>query len=193
MLCCKSKHNTTPCASRDCCRSRSTTHPPPPRTQTPHPPNIPEVELKSEINSRSSVRSPRLHVVQVESKELSPQPPSLLHTHTHTYTSRERRGTGKGPGERTHQPFVEDEARADACRQPGADDQQERNRSILVVFVGGAHPCCASEELDTPCSLRFFRLCSPASFTSPPFSPLQVGTTGYRRHLSAAGLRFLMV
>lgn len=39
----------------------------------------------------------------------------------------------------THQLLVEDEGSADARRQAGADDQQEGDRSIVVVLIGGAH------------------------------------------------------
>lgn len=52
-----------------------------------------------------------------------------------------KEGLGWTGRAQTHKLLVEDERRADAGRQPGEDDQQERKRSILVVFFCGAHPC----------------------------------------------------
>lgn len=46
---------------------------------------------------------------------------------------------GKGGGYAAHQASVEDEGRADACRQPGTDDQKERDRCIVRVFGCGPH------------------------------------------------------
>lgn len=56
---------------------------------------------------------------------------------------------GKGGGYVAHQASVEDEGRADACRQPGTDDQKERDRSIVRVFGCGPHPSPPLASADT--------------------------------------------
>lgn len=42
-------------------------------------------------------------------------------------------------GRCSHQLCVEDDGGTDARRQPGADNQDERDRGIVVVFFRGAH------------------------------------------------------
>lgn len=130
---------------------------------------VPKVELKSTTSRDVGSISIITAGWEGERKKLP------IYTNTRAKRVEGQQGLAVGaPPAHTHQLLVEDEARADARREPGADDQQEGYRGILVVFLGGTHPvpcpccvtagCCGQSRNPAHCGCLGYLLFGPCLF-----------------------------